>query len=75
VVAVAGRVALDEATWRSAGFDAAYGLIDEAGSREEAFDAPGPLLERIGARIAREYGEVLDAPATSRVEVEVARER
>ena len=75
VVAVAGRVALDEATWRAAGFDAAYGLIDEAGSREEAFDAPGQLLERIGARIAREYGDRVAATGGPRVEVEVARGR
>jgi glycerate 2-kinase len=55
VVAVAGRVALDDGRLRAAGIEAAYALVDEADAPHEAFDAPGPLLERIGARIAREH--------------------
>jgi glycerate kinase len=55
VVAVAGRVALDEATLRAAGIGAAYPLLAEADDEREAFERPGPLLERIGARIARDH--------------------
>jgi len=55
VVAVAGRVALDEATLRAAGIGAAYPLLAEADDEREAFERHGPLLERIGARIARDH--------------------
>jgi glycerate kinase len=55
VVAVAGRVALDDQALRTAGVGAAYALLAEAGDEREAFERPGPLLERIGARIAREH--------------------
>ncbi|GAB3439294.1 glycerate kinase [Phycicoccus ginsengisoli] len=55
VVAVAGRVALEEARLRTAGIGAAYALLEEATEEREAFERPGPLLERIGARIAREH--------------------
>lgn len=54
VVAVAGRVLLDDARLTAAGFDAAYPLLGEA-TEDEAVRRPGPLLERIGARIAREH--------------------
>lgn len=55
VVAVAGRVALDQPALRAAGVGAAYALLAEAADEREAFERPGPLLERIGARIAREH--------------------
>jgi glycerate kinase len=51
VVAVAGRLLLDDEALRSAGIGTAYALLDEAADEREAFDSPGPLLERIGARI------------------------
>ena len=55
LVAVAGRVLLDEKRLAAAGVRAAYALVDEARTPDESFTAPGPLLERIGARIAREH--------------------
>ena len=55
VVAVAGRVALDQPALRAAGVGTAYALLAEAADEREAFERPGPLLERIGARIAREH--------------------
>ncbi|MDU0314050.1 glycerate kinase [Phycicoccus sp. M110.8] len=55
VVAVAGRVALDQPALRAAGVGTAYALLAAAADEREAFERPGPLLERIGARIAREH--------------------
>ena len=55
VVAVAGRVALDDARLRAAGFGAAYALLDVAADEREAYDRPGRLLEQVGAGIARDH--------------------
>lgn len=55
VVAVAGRVALDDARLRAAGIGAAYALLDVAADEREAYDRPGRLLEQIGAGIARDH--------------------
>lgn len=52
VVAVAGRLLLDDAQLHGAGFTAAYPLTDESTDLRECMARPGPLLERIGRRIA-----------------------
>ncbi|QFG69959.1 glycerate kinase [Ornithinimicrobium pratense] len=54
VVAVAGRVALDEQQLRQAGFRAAHALADLATYPQESFTHPEPLLREVGRRIARE---------------------
>lgn len=54
VVAVAGRVALDEQQLRRAGFLAAHAIADLAADPQESFTRPGPLLREVGRRIARE---------------------
>lgn len=53
VVAVAGRVALDEHQLEGAGFRAAHAIADLAATPEESFTRPGPLLSELGRRIAR----------------------
>lgn len=53
VVAVAGRVALDQDRLTRAGFREAYAIADLATVPEESFTRPGPLLREVGRRIAR----------------------
>jgi glycerate kinase len=55
VVAVAGRVLLDDGALTHAGIDTAYSLTDLSDDPVELFTRPGPLLAQIGARIAREH--------------------
>ncbi|MGD8150692.1 glycerate kinase [Ornithinimicrobium sp. Y1694] len=52
VVAVAGRLQLDEEALSGAGFETAYAIADLATEPEESFTRPGPLLQDVGRRIA-----------------------
>lgn len=52
VLAVAGRVLLDESQLRSAGFAAAYALLDLEPDPVVCMAQAGPLLEQLGRRVA-----------------------
>jgi glycerate kinase len=54
VVAVCGRLALDEAELRAAGISAAYPLTSVEPDVRRCVSEAGPLLERLAARIAAE---------------------
>jgi glycerate kinase len=54
VVAVCGRLDLDEAALRGAGIDTAYALTDLEPDVERCIAEAGPLLERVGERLAAE---------------------
>ncbi|WP_131106230.1 glycerate kinase [Ornithinimicrobium sufpigmenti] len=62
VVAVAGRVTLDEQQLQRAGFGAAHALTDLAAHPEESFTRPGVLLREVGRRIARGLPEAGSSP-------------
>lgn len=53
VVAVAGRVTLDDDQLAHAGFQAAHAITDLAATPRESLTHPGPLLREVGRRIAR----------------------
>lgn len=63
VVAVCGRLDLDETTWRGAGFTAAHALTDLTGDVQRCMDDPGPLLRETGARIGRDLAGLTAAPS------------
>ncbi|WP_326595978.1 glycerate kinase [Streptomyces sp. NBC_01803] len=54
VVAVCGRLTLDEDTLRAAGIERAYPLTDEEPDPEICVAQAGPLLERVARRLAED---------------------
>ncbi|TDC73497.1 glycerate kinase [Streptomyces hainanensis] len=54
VVAVCGRLAIDEASLRAAGIEAAYPLTDLEPDPQRCMAEAGPLLERVARRLAEE---------------------
>lgn len=55
VVAVCGRLAIDEAALRSVGITAAYPLTDVEADESVCVAEAGRLLEQVAARLAREH--------------------
>jgi glycerate kinase len=55
VVAVCGRLTLDEDALRGAGIDAAYPLTDLEPDPERCMAGAGPLLERLARRVAERH--------------------
>ena len=66
VVAVCGRLDLDEATWRAAGFAAAHALGDVEPDLARCIADPGPPLRETGARIGRALSALTTATSTTR---------
>lgn len=64
VVAVCGRLAIDQAELRRAGIDAAYALTDLEPDLEACMAGAGPLLERAAGRLAREQLEQPEQPGS-----------
>lgn len=56
VVAVCGRLLLDDATLRASGIDAAYALTDLEPDVAVCITRAGPLLERLAGKVARARG-------------------